>query len=277
MKIFTSGSETGSVDKGQEDVAKKESGFYKKIIVKISGGLFFLLVWYLLSCFDDSALILPSPLRVLRDFFVMVLSSDFWSDCGFSFLRCFSAFLISAFFAFIAGLWWGLYPFWRDFFSFFLNVIKSTPVIALILLSVFWFGAGFVPVFAGFLMSFPVITEAIIGALDKFPLNMVEVCREFRLNGFSRLFKVYIPYITLPFLNAANTSLGIVWKVVVAGEVISIPGRGVGASLVESKNQIDISGVFSSALAVVVFCWITAGLFSVLIKRFKPEKYVFPG
>lgn len=277
MKNFTSGIDRGLAEKDGGGTGKKDSGFCKKAIVKISGGLCFVLVWHILSCFDESALILPSPLQVFRDFFAMAATRDFWADCGYSFLRCFSAFFISAFFAFIAGIWWGLYPFWRDFFSFFLNVIKSTPVIALILLSVFWFGAGFVPVFAGFLMSFPVITGAIIGALDKFPSNMAEMCRGFRLNGFSRLFKVYVPYLTLPFLNAANTSLGIIWKVVVAAEVISIPGKGLGASLVESKNQIDISGVFSSALAVVFFCWLTAGLFSVFIKRFKPEKYVFPG
>lgn len=277
MKNFISGFDQILAEKEPGGTVKKDTGFCRKAIVKISGGLCFILVWYILSCFDDSALILPSPLKVFRDFLAMVATRDFWTDWGHSFLRCFFAFIISAFSAFVAGLWWGLYPFWRDFFSFFLNVIKSTPVIALILLSVFWFGAGFVPVFAGILMSFPVITEALTGALDKFPSNMEEMCREFKLNGFSRLFKVYVPYLTLPFLNALNTSLGIIWKVVVAGEVISIPGKGLGAALVESKNQIDISGVFSSALSVVFFCWFTTGLFSVMIKRFKPERYVFPG
>lgn len=249
----------------------------RRCLIKISGGIFFILCWYALSLFDKTALILPSPVKVLDVFLSLIQTGEFWSATAHSLFRCFAAFGVSAFAAFIAGIWWGISGFWRDFFSFFMAVIKSTPVITLILLSVFWFGAGFVPVFAGILMSFPVITEALISAFGKFPQDIEEMCRVFRLDGFTKVLKVYVPYSVLPFLNSANTALGIIWKVVVAGEVISIPGRGLGVMLVDSKNQIDIAGVFSSAFAVIVFCWISGGVFSFLVKRIKTEKYIFTG
>ncbi|MDH7484579.1 MAG: ABC transporter permease, partial [Spirochaetales bacterium] len=123
----------------------------------IAGIGIFLLVWQLGAGAVGSHLILPTPAAMLRAWLGLVGTARFWTAVGGSFLRVLEAFLISS----VLGMITGTLSAWdsrvASLLAPLLTGIRATPVLALILLAMFWFPASQVPVFSAVLMGFPVM------------------------------------------------------------------------------------------------------------------------
>jgi NitT/TauT family transport system permease protein len=66
----------------------------------------------------------------------------------------------------------------------------------------------------------------------------------------------------------AKNALGLSWKVVVAGEVLSQPARALGTGMQNARIMLETAEVFAWAAAGVLLCALSDALFDRLARKF---------
>jgi len=231
----------------------------------LSTGILFSL-WSLAAHIMAAPFILPTPETVFADSFRLVQTPSFISTLSATGARGCVAFCISLVFSVILGLPSGL----SDTFSTALNpwmtVIKATPVVAFILIALLWFGSSIVPVFVSILMTLPVMTEAIAQGVRSSDRNLLAMARVYHFRRRDILLHIQLPSALPYFLGGAGASLGLTWKVVVAGEILSSPHLGIGSAMQTAKVHLETPRVFSLTLTAIFLSILTELLFNFLVR-----------
>ena len=239
--------------------------------VKISSflsPLIFLLFWYGLSFFINAPLILPYPHVVVQRLFVLAQSTQFWLAFLFTILRVFAAFLIS----FVIGFFFGLISadssIFKNLLSFPLGVIRATPIIAFILLALFWFHSGIVPVFVAVLMSLPVMITAAEKGFEKNPENQEKLFKAscYGLTGIKAFRYIRLPAAMPSVFSGLESSFGLCWKVVAAGEVLSIPHYAAGTIMQKAQVHLETADTLAITLAIILISLLCGKIIHFLIK-----------
>ena len=89
--------------------------------------------------------------------------------------------------------------------------------------------------------------------------------------------KQILRYIKIPnaipyFWNGALSVFGLTWKVVIAGEVISLPSKAIGTYLQQEHIHLETSNVIAATLFLVTVSFILEMIFSHAVKKNKREK-----
>ena len=215
-----------------------------------------IIIWKLISLIINSAIILPSPestavslcnLVRTREFFLIILSSLQRGIIGFIL-----AFILGTAVGFFAGFNKIFYKLLEPF----LVIIRSTPVMSIILIALIWFRANNVPIFASFLMSFPIICTNVIEGIRNIDIRLIQMAKIYKIKKWRIIGEIYFPSL-VPFLIAAvSTAFGIGWKVVIAAEVLSQPKYAIGTSLQLSKIYLNIDEVFAWTIIAILLGYI---------------------
>ncbi len=224
-----------------------------------------ILAWQLTAILIGSAFILPGPLGVLIDGIKLVSEKTFWALLGATCLRGVVAFLASFFCSVALGLAAGISESFAAALKPWLTVIKSTPVVSFILIALLWFGSSSVPVFVAILMTLPVMTESIAQGVRRCDPKLLEMGKVYRLSAWTIISKIRLPSATPYVLAGAGTSLGLTWKVVVAGEILSSPKLGLGSAMQTAKVHLETARVFSLTVAAIVLSVATDFAFERLV------------
>jgi len=220
--------------------------------------------WKLAAISAGAEIILPSPERVLGIAVGLYPTSRFLEALGATFLRGLAAFALSTLVGGVVGLTAGFHPFFAAFLAPVLTVIRATPVLALILLALLWFPSGFVPIFAAFLMAFPVMaTSAEAGARAADP-RLLEMATHFKVPKREVFRRLRLPSAASHLISGSRSALGLSWKVVVAGEVLSQPLRALGTGMQEARVLLETGSVFAWAAASVFLCGATEWIFGLV-------------
>lgn len=240
-------------------------------LVKILSTAALLGLWEIGSLVVGKDLVLPSPGRVFLEFTRLVPRPEFLFSVGGTFARGVEAFALSAAAGGVAGFAAGSSPLVRAALAPLLTTIRATPVLALILLALLWFPAGAVPVFAAFLMAFPVMAAAAMEGASAAPAELLEMARLFEVPPSRVLFELRIPAAFPFFAAGARASLGLSWKVVVAGEVLAQPHMAIGTGMQSSRVLLETPSVFAWALAAILLCGLSEWGFGRLVAGRTPD------
>ena len=225
---------------------------------KIISPFFLLLIWYLLSALINAPLILPYPHSVIKRLFQLSSTLVFWKAFCFTFLRVVISFCISLITGFLLGLLAADKPAFKAFLAFPLELIRATPLIALILPALFWFTSGTVPVFVAVLMCLPVMITA---SYNGFEHNAENIEKLFKANtreftGIKAFRYIRLPAALPSLLSGAESSFGLAWKVVAAGEVLSIPRYSAGSLMQKAQVHLESADVLAITLMLVLISYI---------------------
>lgn len=239
---------------------------------RIVSPVLFLLIWYVVAAIIDAPLILPFPHKVFQRIFVLTGSVVFWKNFVFTFLRVIIAFLLSFVCGFFAGLLSADYPLFKTFLSFPLAVIRVTPIIAVILIALFWFKSGTVPAFTAFLMALPVMISSCEKGFEKNSDNLEKLFKAGSRNftGFKAFRYIRLPAASPSIFAGAESCFGICWKVAVAGEVLSVPRYAAGTLLQKSQVHLETADTFAVTLVLVIVSY----CFQLLFRYFGRKKDV---
>lgn len=225
-------------------------------------------LWKLGALAVGIEMILPPPERVVSVFATLVGTPRFLQALGATALRGLAAFCLSMLFGGIVGFFMGSSVRFKTLMSPALTVIRATPVLAIILLALVWFPSGVVPVFSALVMAFPVVASDVAAGVASADPKLLEMARLFGLSRKSVAFELRIPA-ALPHLVAgAKNALGLSWKVVVAGEVLSQPSLALGTGMQNARIMLETAEVFAWAAAGVLLCALSDALFDRLARKF---------
>jgi NitT/TauT family transport system permease protein len=225
-------------------------------------------LWKLGALGMGKEIILPSPERVAAVFADLLATPRFLEAVGATTMRSLAAFFIAMLAGSAAGFMSGVSPRFKAMLSPPLTVLRATPVLAIILLAMIWFPAGMVPVFSALIMSFPVVCEHVVAGVGSVDRRLVDMAHSFGAASLDIARSIRIPSATPHVLAAARSALGLSWKVVIAGEVLSQPARAIGTGMQEARLVLETAEVFAWALAGIILCAAGDALFDLVTKRY---------
>jgi NitT/TauT family transport system permease protein len=238
---------------------------------RLLGVAAFLAVWQLAAALIKSSLILPRPWEAGLALWHVLNGAGFWGAVAGTMLRVLEAFALSLCFGLVSGALSGFYPEVKAFMSPFITGVRATPVLALILLAMFWFPSTQVPVFSAVLMAFPIIytsTETGAHAADQ---RLVQMAELFHVPKTTIFWRLRVPS-ALPYLfSGAKNALGLSWKVVVAGEVLAQPRMALGTGMQDARLSLETPTVFAWAITTILLCGLTEYFFGLLTTKLSAQ------
>lgn len=240
----------------------------KKLLFGFAGAVSLMLIWVIASTAVHSNLILPSPAEVLRSIRATGVSQALARAVSGTLFRVLEAFSLSLILGALTGILSGLNKAIEYFLSPFLTTIRATPVLALILVLMFWMPSSQVPVISAVLMAYPVMHTSISTGIRLTDRDLLEMSQLFRVPKMQQFFLLRLPSALGHFLSGVKNSLGLCWKVVVAGEVISQPQRALGTKLQEARLSLETPEVFAWVVITILLCGLSEYLLSLASRHF---------
>ncbi len=226
-------------------------------------------VWKLSAFGIGKDIILPTPDKVFVTFAKLCLSPRFQSALAATALRGLAAFAVSMIVGSALGFFTAMSPRFARLISPLMAIIRATPVLAIILIALIWFPSGIVPIFSAVLMAFPVVLADVAAGVRSVDGHLVSMAVAFRVSPADILWKVRFPSALPHIVAAARNSLGLAWKVVVAGEVLSQPPSAIGTGMQTARVMLETTEVFAWAAAGILLCAVSDALFALAARKFK--------
>lgn len=224
----------------------------KKITLTITSVIFWILLWYILSCRIDSEIFLPNPRAVLKALINLSGHSDFWKIILSTFTRIVQGFLCAVTLGVICASAAYFVQAIDIILSPFMKFIKTVPVVSFIILALLWVSSEKLPILISFSMVLPVIYINVLQGFRSVNMDMVEMSRVFRMSGGMKLRFIYLPYIIPSFISACKIGLGFCFKAGIAAEVIGLPVRSIGSELYKSKLYLMTDELFAWTVVIVL-------------------------
>ena len=235
------------------------------------GLIFVFLLWLILSyALGSGNLYFPNPIDTFKKFGELLTSPYILKGIGWSLLRTLigfvSAFLIALILGTIAGHYKKVYLFLKPI----MLVAKSIPTAALVFLFLVLSGSRFAPVYIVFLLSFPILYEAIAGGMHNIEDEVIDSVRLDTTNFFTITTKIKLP-LALPYVIIGLTSsFALSIKTEIMAEIITGDtnyGLGCAISAYRNIDPTDLTPIFAIALIALIFI-LFIDLIGMIIKHF---------
>ena len=204
----------------------------------------------------------PSPVSVVKTFFALLMETGSWTIIGMSVYRTLFAVFASAVLGVAFGMVCGRSRVLYDFVNPLMVILKSTPVVSVIIIAIIWFRSTDVPIFSGFLMCFPIVFTSTVAGMRSADPKLLEMCSFYKVKSLDKLRFLYFPS-AKPYINASIVSaIGICWKAVAAAEVLSMPRLSIGANLYFAKTSLDPALLFAWTAVIILLSFIFETLYA---------------
>ncbi len=237
-------------------------------LLSLGSVLVLIFVWEGLSRLIGQEILLPSPGQTFLQLINILLSLSFWETIAATIGRGLLGFAISLFLGIVLGMlagfsrpvFWLLQP-WN-------TVLKTTPVMSVIILAIIWFQTDIVPVFVSLLMIFPIIYGNVVAGIRNVDPLLLEMARLYKVRNSRIIFELFLPSIRPYVLAGASTAMGLTWKVIIASEILSQPGFSIGSKLMIAKINLQTAQVFAWTVVAIVISFFFENLLQMIEKKF---------
>ncbi len=240
----------------------------KRIWVNLAqtvGAIAFLIaLWYAVYFLVGNELLVPAFSNCLKEAGKLLVSGGFWGAFGRTCLRAFGAFGAACVLAGVFAVISYLLPAFEKVFAPVVSALRSMPALAVLLILLVWWGAGFAPVAVAFLSLFPMLYTGILAALIGIDKQLLEISRLQGTPVFRRVFRIYLPLSSPYILREAGGAASFSLKLIVSAEVLAQTAKSVGGMMQEAKAfaemprlfaLVAITFAFGLILELVLTCW----------------------
>lgn len=211
-----------------------------------------LMVWQIGCQLVGKEVLVPSPFHTFETLWQMMQTQVFYLQILWTLERVVCGVGISTVLGFLTallsfnvkGVKWALAPM--------ISLMKSTPIMAIIILALLWFKSNEVPIFVCILMCYPIVYTNLYEGFQGLDKNLIEMSKVYQVKRSVRLRKCYWPQLKGYLSASLELGIGMAWKVVIAAEVLALPTYAIGDSLLKAKLYIETTKVFAWIIVIVV-------------------------
>lgn len=240
----------------------------RKSLWSIGSVFVIFLIWLVLSTVISNEIIMPSPLSTIKAFFDVFTKSSSLKAIGLTLFRLLIALIIATIFGITFGTLSGLSQKVRLILRPIVSVLRTIPVISIVVILLILFGFTLTPYLITLLMIFPLIFQAISDGIENIDQEFIDV---FKLENDSLTDAVrycYLPLIGSQIKTSLLQSAGLGIKVLVMAEYLSQTKYSVGNSLYLAKVNLDYASVFAWTILLIII----AVVIEQLIRRFSYQR-----
>lgn len=199
--------------------------------------------WELISMLVENQIIMPVIKNIAIEFKLIVIHGDFIVVIYNSVIRCLISFCIFIILAIIFGVISYFNKIIYNFIYPILMVIKSIPTMAFIVLVLVWVSKDIAPILIGIMISFPIFYEVTVNTLVNTDDNLIDMCNVYKVKKIDIFKQIYLPSIIISLSNILGSTVSLIFKVVIAGEVYAQPKYGIGSAIQLEKMQLNTSAI----------------------------------
>lgn len=221
-------------------------------LISLSAVTLLLLVWFVISQNVGNTYIVPSPNQVFDDVFQLLTEVENLYIIGQSLFRLILSLLVASLTGIVLGFLAAKYKWINQFFKPIISTIRTTPIVAIIIILLVLVGRMNSVYIIVFLILFPIMYESIIGGVYNIDDNIFDA---FRLDPSTlpqTFFYMYLPLTLSHIKIALLQSVGLGFKVLVMAEFIAQTHNSIGLKLYEASISINYSIIFAWSIIIII-------------------------
>ncbi|MBR2441992.1 MAG: ABC transporter permease subunit [Clostridia bacterium] len=215
--------------------------------------LFLIAIWYAIYFLVGNEQLVPAFSTCLKEAGKLLISGGFWNAFFRTLGRALGAFGLAFILAIFFAVLSYLLPAFEKVFAPVVSALRSLPTLAVLLILLVWWGAGFAPVAVAFLSLFPMLYTGILAALIGIDKQLIEISRLQGTPIFRRIYRIYLPLSAPYILREAGGALSFSLKLVVSAEVLAVTAKSLGGMMQEAKVFAEMPTLFALMAIVFVF------------------------
>lgn len=216
--------------------------------------------------------VFPGLPEIGQALFHLLGTSSTYQKIGITLLHVIEALFISAGIGIIAGLAEGISEWIHSFFRPLMILIRSIPMIVLVILIMSIQNYRSVPVTAACMILIPMLSEAVYEGCRSLNAEMIDVYRMNGGFGFQVAMHVYLPmiagYLKQAFANAAGMGL----KVAVSAEYLVQARDSLGKAVYSSAYFSEYAEIYAYALIMILLVLLITDIPEILIRLKQKHK-----
>lgn len=225
-----------------------------------------LLIWYVTSVAVDSELIAPSPWNVIKLTFELLGKGATYLALLSTLARSLVAFAASFAVALGLTLLVGICPSSKTVVDKAVTIFRAVPTMSIILVTLVLSPSTVVPAIVAFLVAFPIMYSAFTREIYA-DAKLLDMCVVYGVSCRNKTRYVLLPQILQAIIPQIKDTLPLCVKVVIAGEALSLPRRGLGQQMYVAKVNLDTASVLALTLLALTVCFIIQGVIALCGKR----------
>lgn len=223
-------------------------------------------VWAVTAAIYNKPLIMPSFGSVFVSFFALFGKARFYANIGMTFLRALACFALSVVFALPLALASAFSKTFANIFKPFISLLRSVPVIAVILIALIVFSSSVLPIAVGFLTVFPLMYSAFLNALTSEHMQQkLAMCNLYKVRKRDKARYLYLPELLPVSFTQGESLLPLAVKIVVSGEVLAYTRVGLGLAMQSAQLNVETDKLVAYAFVAVLLS-VVAQLLVKLVK-----------
>lgn len=264
------------------DVAKPRATWSKvagQVLPRVAavGGL--LLVWWLISIsglFTES--VLPPPASVISSFADNFAQpspprESILDATQASLIRLIVGLGIGILIGTVVGLAMAASTWIQRSVGSLMSGLQALPSISWLPLAIIWFGLNERAIlFVVIIASIPAVAIAAASAIRLVPPLLVRAGRTLGARRGTLYRRVVLPAAVPAYIAGLQSAWALAWRALMAGELISTGGKGLGHLLDANRQRFSTSNIFAVMLMIIIVGMVVESLFGVLDRRVRSRR-----
>lgn len=230
-------------------------------------------VWGIGSKYTNPIFI-PSPLKVLEDFKILLLNGELFIAIKYSFMRVSVAALLSATISIPTALLIYNSKIAKDLLNPIIGVMRYIPVTAFYPLLIMWFGIDeMMKVVFLFIAAFVYMMPSVILCLEEINPDLIDTGLTIGMNKFQTIYRIQIPASLPSILNSFVMMYGIGFTYIAVAETINAK-YGLGWIIQQSSSRGKTDMVFMAIIVIMIISIIFDAVSKWLIRKIFRWRYI---
>ena len=218
------------------------------------------------SALKGDRLVFPTTGEIGRAFVRLITDGSTWTRIGTTLLHVIEALALSVVIGTALGIAEGLIPFLHWLLRPLMALLRSLPMILLVIIIMVIAPYSAVPVLTAGMVLIPIISEAGYEGVVRMDPELIDVYRMNSGLNFTILAKVYLPmmsgYMKQAFINAAGMGL----KVIVTSEYLVQTRNSLGKTIYTASYFNEYPEIYAYALIMIGLVLLLTGVPRLLIR-----------
>ena len=240
---------------------KNETIFYTLGIISI------FIIWLILSVIVNNELAVPKIDKTAKAFVNIVSEGKTYLILGNTLLKIAITIVIAFVSSIILVGLSTLSKRFRAFISPIITLLKTIPVVVVILLFLFIFTRNTTPIFVALLVIMPLMYEALLNGINNIDESIISETKMLSRTNLFVLRKVYFP-LTKPYIMLSILqSVGLGLKAMVMAELIAQTKNSIGLEMSRYRSYLDMEYIFAWGLIMITIVIIS----EIFIRKIKKK------
>ena len=222
-----------------------KSSVKNSMIYPLLGVIFVFLLWFLLYFIVANSYLIPSPLLVIKESFLNLLSGEFYSHLLLTFLRVLLSLIISFVMGVFLAIISSLYNCVEKILLPILSVIRSLPVFAILLIILVAASRVVAPVVVCVLTTLPIVYSNCLNYLNSINEKQKEMLKVYNVPLKNQIFSVYFKGYLPLFIKELTAIFSFSLKLVVSAEILANVYLSIGGDIYNASIYSNVTQMFS--------------------------------